>query len=78
VTPHDPLVRRWCGNGLWLNSVVITNGPAASRGTYVGTVKGDSASVLNWIFGDIAAGVWLVISEVELLQPAASIGDCSR
>lgn len=42
--------------GLWLNNASITNGPAASRGTYVGTTRSNAASQLDWIYGDIAAG----------------------
>lgn len=43
-------------NGILLNSVSITNGPAASRGTFVGTTLSDASSQLDWIFGTIAAG----------------------
>jgi hypothetical protein len=42
--------------GVLLNSVSITNGPAASRGTYVGTTRSNSSSSLDWIFGSAAAG----------------------
>jgi Protein of unknown function (DUF2793) len=42
-------------NGIWLNNASITNGPAAQRGTYVGTTRSDGSSQLNWTFG--AAGV---------------------
>lgn len=43
-------------NGIWLNSVAITNGPAVSRGTYVGTTRSNASSQLDWIYGAIAAG----------------------
>lgn len=43
-------------NGIWLNNASITNGPAASRGTYVGTTRSNSSSQLNWIYGGLAAG----------------------
>jgi hypothetical protein len=38
-------------NGIWLNNAAITNGPAASRATYVGTTLSDASSQLNWRFG---------------------------
>jgi len=42
-------------NGIWLNNASITNGPAASRGTYVGTVRTISASAtVSWELGGAA------------------------
>jgi hypothetical protein len=38
-------------NGILLNNASITNGPAASRGTYVGTTRSNGSSQLNWILG---------------------------
>lgn len=43
-------------NGLLLNAVAITNGPGASRGTYVGTTRSDASSKLNFIFGAAGTG----------------------
>jgi hypothetical protein len=43
-------------NGILLNNASITNGPAASRGTYVGTTRSNASSQLDWIFGTTAAG----------------------
>lgn len=34
--------------GLWSNTVAITNGPGAGLGTYVGTVRSDGSSQINW------------------------------
>lgn len=52
-------------NGILLNSLAITNGPAASRGTYVGTTRSNASSQLDWIYGTAGApgvagffGVW--------------------
>lgn len=42
--------------GLYLNKVAITNGPAANRGTYVGTVRSNASSTIDWIFGTAGAG----------------------
>jgi hypothetical protein len=36
-------------NGIWLNNASITNGPAAQRGTYVGTTRSNASSTLDWI-----------------------------
>lgn len=49
-------------NGILLNNAAITNGPAASRGTYVGTTRSNASSQLDWILGTSAAGggqAWL-------------------
>jgi hypothetical protein len=43
-------------NGVLLNSVAVTNGPGAQRGTYVGTTRSDGSSQLNWIPGGVSAG----------------------
>jgi hypothetical protein len=42
-------------NGIWLNNAAITNGPAASRGTYVGTTRSNASSQLDFIYGAIGA-----------------------
>jgi hypothetical protein len=41
-------------NGIWLNNAAITNGPAAQRGTYVGTTRSNASSQLDWIYGGLA------------------------
>jgi hypothetical protein len=43
-------------NGIWLNNATITNGPAASRGTYVGTIASNGSSTIDYIFGAAASG----------------------
>lgn len=43
-------------NGLWVNSSAITNGPAAGRGTYVGTTRSNASSTLDWFYGGIGSG----------------------
>jgi hypothetical protein len=43
-------------NGIWVNKIAITNGPAAQRGTYVGTVRSDASSTIDWELGGGAAG----------------------
>lgn len=60
-------------NGILLNSVSITNGPAASRGTYVGTIASDGSSAIDWNFGGVSAscsaavfGVWNMYNRVPV------------
>ena len=43
-------------NGIWVNKIAITNGPAAQRGTYVGTVRSNGSSQIDCIFGGLAVG----------------------
>jgi hypothetical protein len=52
-------------NGVWVNLNAITNGPTASKGTYVGTVRSDGSSQINYVLGGTGAngvaallGVW--------------------
>lgn len=42
--------------GVYLNKNAITNGPAANRGTYVGTVRSNGSSQIDWKLGSSAAG----------------------
>lgn len=43
-------------NGIYLNNASITNGPAAQRGTYVGSIRSNGTSTIDYIFGANAAG----------------------
>lgn len=43
-------------NGLYLNNASITNGPAAQRGTFVGTTRSNASAQLNWTYGSAASG----------------------
>lgn len=43
-------------SGVLLNSVSITNGPAANRGTYVGTACSNGTATFDWINGAGASG----------------------
>lgn len=42
-------------NGIWLNAVSITNGPSASRGTYLGTVRSNGTASIDMKFGGTGA-----------------------
>jgi hypothetical protein len=66
-------------NGIWLNNASITNGPAAQRGTYVGTTRSNASSQLDFIFGGLAAngtagfvGVWNMYNRRNI---AMMVGD---
>lgn len=43
-------------SGIYTNKVAITNGPGANLGTYVGTVRSNGSSQIDWIIGSTAAG----------------------
>jgi hypothetical protein len=69
-------------NGILLNNASITNGPAASRGTYVGTTRSNASSQLDWIFGALAAngtagffGVWNAYNRVNIASRTADSTD---
>ena len=58
--------------GVYLNKVSITNGPAANRGTYVGTIRSNGSSQIDWKLGSSAAGggeawlgVWNMYNRVD-------------
>lgn len=60
-------------NGIYLNNAAITNGPAASRGTYVGTTRSNGSSQLDFIIGGASAGgtaafigLWNMYNRVKL------------
>jgi hypothetical protein len=43
-------------NGILLNASAITNGPAASRGTFVGTIRSNASSTIDYIYGGSSSG----------------------
>jgi Phage portal protein len=43
-------------SGIWTNKNAITNGPAANRGTYVGTIRSNASSQIDWKLGSSASG----------------------
>lgn len=66
-------------NGILVNKIAITNGPAAQRGTYVGTVRSDASSTIDWELGGNAANgdpiflyVWNAYNRVDVI---AACGD---
>lgn len=60
-------------NGVYVNKYDITNGPAANRGTYVGSVYFNASSQIDLKFGSTAAGygeafvgVWNAYNQVKV------------
>lgn len=60
-------------SGILVNNDPVTNGPAATRGTYVGTTRSNASSQLDWIYGGAATGgspawfgVWNAYNRVEV------------
>lgn len=73
ATQHDTIRGTGAGttelefvNGILMNKNAITNGPAADRGTYVGTIRTNGSSQVDMIFGgagaaggeSTVAGIW--------------------
>lgn len=59
--------------GIYVNAVAITNGPAANRGTYVGTVRSNGSAQIDHIFGTTANpptagffGIWNYYNRTQL------------
>lgn len=68
-------------NGVWMNNASITNGPAAQRGTYVGTIRTNGSATVDWIFGASASGgtagflgVWNAYNRVEVATTVVDSG----
>lgn len=69
-------------NGIWMNKIAITNGPAAQRGTYVGTVRSDGSSTIDWELGGVGANgvpaflyVWNQYNRVSIAARVADSTD---
>lgn len=76
-------------NGTALNKNAIANGPAAQRGTYVGTIRSNTASTIDYIFGTSGSGgvagafnVWNAYNRVDVgcvvVDTSASYGYTSN
>jgi hypothetical protein len=68
--------------GILVNKQAITNGPAARRGTYVGTIRSNGSSQIDWIFGDVSAGgtagvlnVWNCYNRADIATRVADSTD---
>jgi hypothetical protein len=58
--------------GLYVNTNAITNGPAAQRGTYVGTIRTNASSQVDWDFGELSLtsvkfNVWNAFNRVMMV-----------
>lgn len=67
--------------GILLNNATITNGPASSRGTYVGTIASNGSSTIDFIFGAAASGgtaavlnVWNMYNRVSTVTTVTDSG----
>jgi hypothetical protein len=65
--------------GLLLNNASITNGPAAQRGTYVGTIRTNGSATVDYQFGSVTGnwgagnfGLWNCYNRVRV---STTIGD---
>jgi len=68
--------------GIWTNKNAITNGPAANRGTYVGTIRSNGSSQIDWKLGSSAAsggeaflGVWNMYNRVSVMPAVQDTTD---
>ncbi|NDD75634.1 MAG: hypothetical protein EBZ40_11765, partial [Gammaproteobacteria bacterium] len=63
-------------NGILLNANAITNGPAAQRGTFVGTIRTNASSQVDWTFaGSAAAGRFSVWNAYNRVSVASTVFD---
>jgi hypothetical protein len=60
--------------GFLTNAVAITNGPAAGFGTYVGTIRSNAASTIDFILGGAAAGGTAAVLNVWNTYNRVSVG----
>ena len=59
--------------GFWVNNQAISNGPAINKGLYVGTIRTNGSSLVDWIYGAVASGgtagsfgVWNMYNRVDV------------
>lgn len=56
--------------GLWVNAQTIVNGPAAQRGTYLGTIRTNASALIDFVHsvagGQANIGVWNQYNRVKL------------
>jgi len=67
--------------GMWVNAQAITNGPAAQRGTYLGTIRTNASALIDWSLGSNAANfgtahlcVWNFYNRVHVAACASDSG----
>lgn len=65
-------------NGIWMNKIAITNGPAAKRGTYVGTIRSNASSTIDWELGGLGAAGDAIVLHVDNAYNAVPIHAESR
>lgn len=67
--------------GLWLNANAITNGPAAQRGTYVGTIRSNGSSLIDYNYASAGSGgvagalhVWNAYNQARIVSICQDTG----
>lgn len=68
-------------NGIYTNSVAVTNGPGLNRGTYVGTIASNGSGNIDWVVGAAASGgtaaslnVWNQYNRVDVTTAVTDSG----
>ncbi len=68
--------------GRMVNKIAITNGPAARRGVYVGTVRSNGSAQIDWKLGSAASGggaavigVWNMYNRVKVVTNSQDTDD---
>lgn len=65
-------------NGILLNTSAITNGPGALRGTYVGTIRSNGTSTIDWIYGGASTAgnhcVWNTYNRIKVASTVIDTG----
>jgi hypothetical protein len=61
-------------NGILVNANAITNGPAALQGYYVGTIRSNTSSKIDFIYGGAASGGVAAVLNVWNMYNRVSIG----
>ena len=68
--------------GVYVNANAIANGPAANKGTYVGSVRSNGSSQIDWKLGSAASGggaaflgVWNMYNRVDVTTNSQDTDD---
>jgi hypothetical protein len=64
-------------NGVWTNKQSFTNGPGVNRGTYVGTIRTNGSSQVDWIYGTAGSGAPGVAGSFGVWNMYNRVGVCS-
>lgn len=63
-------------NGVYVNASSITNGPAAQRGTYIGTIRTNGTSTVDYILGGVGTAASLCVwNNYNRVQVSVSVAE---